>query len=57
MLVMLCVSGEQVLSLEDEVKNSIPALKKTVESYKEKKMELEREKFKALEQLQVSKRA
>ena len=40
------------MALEDEVK-TIPALKKAMEQYKDKVMELEREKYKAMEGLQV----
>jgi len=44
--------GEQVMSLEDEVK-IIPVLKKTIDQYKEKVVELERERFNAQELAQV----
>lgn len=44
----------QIMALEDEVK-TIPALKKAMEQYKDKVMEIEREKYKALEGLQVRK--
>ena len=43
---------DQVLALEDEVK-AAGALKKAVEQYKERALELERERFKAVESVQV----
>lgn len=40
------------MSLEDQVK-SIPGLRRTIEQYKDKVVEVEREKFKAQEMAQV----
>ena len=42
----------QILALEDEIK-AIPSLKKAIEQQKDRLVELEREKFKGAEALQV----